>query len=90
MEKIKGDVFLDARGKYCPEPITMSAKKMRTEVQPGQILEVWAEDDAAIKDFTSWCQVTGHELLGFLEDTSIEVRLSGADIVRRFFIRKKK
>jgi len=79
---------LDARGKYCPEPITMTAKKMREEAQAGQIIEIWAEDDAAISDFTRWCKRTGHELLGYSEDKSIETKLPGAKVVRKFLIRK--
>jgi len=89
MVEVKSDFILDARGKYCPEPITMAAKKMREEVQAGQVLEIWAEDDAAIQDFTRWCKRTGNSLLEYSEDSSMEIKLSGAKIVRKFLIRRK-
>jgi len=88
LKKLKSDVLLDARGKYCPEPIMLTAKKMREEVKPGQILEVWTEDEAAVGDFTRWCKRTGNENLGYIEDSSIEAKLSESNVVRRFFIRK--
>jgi len=88
LEGSKSDLVLDARGKYCPEPITMTAKKMREEVQVGKIVEVWAEDDAAMDDFTRWCKRTGHELLGYIDDASIEIKLPKAKVVRKFFIKK--
>lgn len=89
MKEVESDIILDARGKYCPEPITMAAKKMREDLQAGQVLEVWAEDDAAIQDFTRWCKRTGNSLLGYTEDESMERKLAGAKVVRRFFIRKE-
>lgn len=89
VERVKSDVVLDARGKYCPEPITISAKKMREEIQGGQVLEVWADDDAAIQDFTRWCKRTGNSLLRYSEDKSLEIKLTGAHVVRRFLIRKE-
>jgi TusA-related sulfurtransferase len=68
LEKIKSDVLLDARGKYCPEPLTLTAKKMREEVQKDQILEVWSEDEAAVGDLNRWCKRTRHEMLGNITD----------------------
>lgn len=60
---MQGDVTLDARGQMCPMPIVNMAKKMK-EVQPGQVLEVWADDEGAHADVPAWCQKTGNTFLG--------------------------
>lgn len=60
---MQGDVTLDARGQMCPMPIVNMAKKMK-EVQPGQVLEVWADDEGAHADVPAWCQKTGNAFLG--------------------------
>ncbi len=60
---MKGNVLLDARGQLCPMPIVNMAKKMK-EVGPGQVLEIWATDQAAHGDIPAWAQSTGNEFLG--------------------------
>ncbi|MGD2248655.1 MAG: sulfurtransferase TusA family protein [Candidatus Methanofastidiosia archaeon] len=67
--KIKSDVKLDCTGMVCPQPIVELAKKKRT-MKPGQILEMWADDDGAKKDVPTWCDQTGSELLGTEEGGS--------------------
>jgi TusA-related sulfurtransferase len=37
------------------------AKKMRN-VEPGQMLELWATDQVALHDVPAWCQKTGNPL----------------------------
>ena len=57
----------DARGMLCPMPILKTAKMIK-EVEVGQVLEVFADDEGAKEDFPSWCQQTGHEFLGMEEE----------------------
>ena len=57
------DETLDCLGMRCPRPIVELAKRMR-KMQPGQILELLANDPVAKKDVPGWCQDTGNEFLG--------------------------
>ena len=61
----------------CPMPIAFLAKNMK-KMEPGQVLEVDADDEGAHADIPAWCDQTGNELLGE-EDAG--------DFVR-YFIRK--
>lgn len=54
---------LDCLGVACPVPIVMIADKMRV-LDPGQILEIWADDKGAKADIPAWCTGTGNEFLG--------------------------
>ncbi|HOG46101.1 MAG TPA: sulfurtransferase TusA family protein [Anaerolineae bacterium] len=74
---MKGDVVLDARGQLCPMPIVNMARKIK-EVQPGQVLEILADDEGAHSDVPAWCAKTGHEFLGE----------EGAEDHTRYFVRK--
>jgi len=60
---IKADVVQDSIGQMCPMPIAHLAKKMR-ELNPGQILEIQADDEGAHADIPSWCEQTNNEFLG--------------------------
>lgn len=53
---------LDCIGVPCPLPILRIAEKMR-ELQPGQVLEVWATDPGAKADIPAWCMGTGNEFV---------------------------
>jgi len=53
---------LDARGLNCPLPI-LRAKKALNNLAQGEVLEVLATDPGSIKDFDSFCQQTGHQLI---------------------------
>lgn len=57
------DDKLDCIGVPCPLPILRIAEKMR-ELQPGQVLEVWATDPGAKADIPAWCMGTGNEFIG--------------------------
>ena len=57
---------LDARGLNCPLPI-LRAKKAIAGLGVGEILEVIATDPGSVKDFESFCNQTGNELLGTSE-----------------------
>lgn len=60
---IKADVVQDSIGQMCPMPIAHLARKMR-ELNPGQILEIQADDEGAHADIPAWCEQTGNEFLG--------------------------
>ncbi len=53
---------LDARGFACPMPI-VKTKKAIEELNPGEVLEVIADDPGAKEDFPAWCEGTGHKLV---------------------------
>lgn len=53
---------LDCLGVSCPLPIVKIAEKMR-ELNPGEILEVWADDKGAKADVPAWCMGTGNEFI---------------------------
>ena len=74
---VKVDKVQDSIGQMCPMPIAFLAKNMK-KMEPGQVLEVDADDEGAHADIPAWCDQTGNELLGE-EDAG--------DFVR-YFIRK--
>ena len=53
---------LDYLGLQCPEPIVRLSRRMG-EVEPGQLIEVFADDPAAGPDLAAWCRMLGHELV---------------------------
>ena len=75
MEK---DVTLDVLGLYCPAPILHTGKTL-AEMEPGQVLEVLADDEGIKKDMPAWCDSTGNEFLGVEEE---------GDVIR-VYVRKK-
>lgn len=60
---VEPDAKLDCIGVPCPFPIVKIAEKMRG-LQPGQVLEVWADDEGAKADIPAWCLGTGNEFIG--------------------------
>jgi len=60
---MKSDVKLDCTGMVCPQPIVELAKQKR-KMEPGQILEIAADDEGAKRDVPAWCEQTGNEFLG--------------------------
>jgi tRNA 2-thiouridine synthesizing protein A len=57
---------LDCVGLYCPMPIVQTAAAIK-QLQPGDVLEVVADDKGIVKDMPAWCDATGNELLGIEE-----------------------
>lgn len=55
-------VELDATGLKCPLPV-LRARRALKDLPPGGVLRVRATDAAAPRDFVSFCQMTGTELL---------------------------
>ena len=57
------DQRLDARGLLCPLPV-LKARKSLKSLAPGQVLELLADDPAAVVDVPHFCNEAGHELAG--------------------------
>ena len=60
---IQADMVQDSIGQLCPMPIAFMAKNIK-KLEPGQILEIQADDDGAHADIPAWCEQTGNEFLG--------------------------
>ncbi|HUT19933.1 MAG TPA: sulfurtransferase TusA family protein [Anaerolineae bacterium] len=60
---IEADKIQDSIGQLCPMPIAFLARNMRG-MEPGQVLEVRADDEGAHADIPAWCEQTGNEFLG--------------------------
>ncbi len=61
------DCELDASGLNCPLPI-LRAKKILSDMQPGQTLRIIATDPGSVKDFEAFSKQTGNQLLSSGED----------------------
>jgi tRNA 2-thiouridine synthesizing protein A len=64
---LKPDITIDCVGLYCPMPIVNTTKQIKT-MQPGQVLEVVADDEGIKQDMPSWAKMTGNEFLGIEEE----------------------
>ena len=64
---IKADATLDCIGLYCPMPIVQTASKIK-DLEPGQVLEILADDKGIQMDMPAWCDSTGNECLAIEED----------------------
>jgi len=64
---MKADATLDCIGLYCPMPIFHTANKLK-ELEPGQVLEILADDEGIKVDMPAWCRATGNELLDIEEE----------------------
>ena len=54
--------ILDARGLHCPLPL-LKAKRIISQLAPGDQLVVLATDPASKSDFKAWTDLTKHQLL---------------------------
>lgn len=64
------DKVLDVKGLACPMPI-VKTKKAMDELEPGQVLEIYATDKGAKNDLTAWAKSSGHELLKHEEENGV-------------------
>jgi len=64
---MKADQSLDCIGLYCPMPIIKTDEKIK-QLKPGEVLEVVADDKGIKLDMPAWCEATGHEFLGVVEE----------------------
>jgi len=76
---MKVDKNLKATGLACIN-LTPAIKKVMTEMQSGEVLEVFSDDSASREGIPAWCRLTGHSLLDTKEITTEETA---------FFIQKK-
>lgn len=53
---------LDERGRRCPLPVIALAKAI-PRVPLGALVELLADDPAAVHDVPAWCRMRGQELL---------------------------
>ena len=60
---IQADMVQDSIGQLCPMPIAFMARNIK-KLEPGQILEIQADDEGAHADIPAWCEQTGNEFLG--------------------------
>ena len=60
---IQADMVQDSIGQMCPMPIAFMAKNVK-KLEPGQILEIQADDEGAHADIPAWCEQTGNKFLG--------------------------
>lgn len=65
---------LDAVGLLCPLPV-LKARKRLQPLAIGDILEMRADDPAAIIDVPHFCTEAGHTLLETREDGAVQVYL---------------
>jgi tRNA 2-thiouridine synthesizing protein A len=67
--------LLDARGLRCPQPVLMLAAAM-DEVDPDDVVELWADDPAAKVDVPVWCRMRRQELQGLDQfDSAVRFRV---------------
>ena len=64
MNNIKPDKTLDCIGLYCPQPL-FQTRTILDSMQPGEILEVLADDPASEEDITRLLKRIGQELVTF-------------------------
>ncbi|MEM9581943.1 MAG: sulfurtransferase TusA family protein [Pseudomonadota bacterium] len=72
------DDTVDATGLLCPLPV-LKARKRLQGLTTGQVLQVLADDPAAIVDVPHFCTESGHLLLG----------QSDQDGTQHYYIQKK-
>ena len=59
---------IDARGLLCPLPVLKLRKRLKS-VPGGEVVELWADDPAAIVDVPHFCAAAGHELVSQVDKT---------------------
>jgi tRNA 2-thiouridine synthesizing protein A len=55
-------LVIDALGRRCPVPVILLADQI-LDVEPGQVVEVLADDPVAQTDLPAWCMLKAHELV---------------------------
>jgi TusA-related sulfurtransferase len=64
---MKTDKQLDCTGLYCPEPVFRTRMAL-DELEPGETLEVTADDPAAYEDLKRLVERLGHEVLSLTKE----------------------
>ena len=68
------DDTLDATGLLCPLPVLKARKRLKA-LQTGQVLQILADDPAAMVDVPHFCAEQGHTLLQSDLDATPQVYL---------------
>jgi len=64
---MKADKELDCTGLYCPEPVFRTRMAL-DELEPGETLEVTADDPAAYEDLKRLAERLGDEILSLTKE----------------------
>ncbi len=64
------ETVLDVKGMNCPLPVLRANRALRG-MGAGERLRVLATDRAAVADFKSFCQETGHALVAMSEEAGV-------------------
>ncbi|MEO9781096.1 MAG: sulfurtransferase TusA family protein [Sedimentitalea sp.] len=65
---------LDATGLLCPLPVLKARKRLKS-LSAGAVLQMWADDPAALIDVPHFCFEAGHTLLSQSDDGPHQVYL---------------
>jgi TusA-related sulfurtransferase len=65
---IDADSTTDILYMMCPMHLLTIKEKIK-EIKVGQILAILTDYEGALEDIPSWCDISGNEFLGVLEDT---------------------
>lgn len=65
---------LDATGLLCPLPVLKARKRLQS-LNTGEILQILADDPAAIIDVPHFCSEAGHDLVEQREDGAQQIYL---------------
>jgi tRNA 2-thiouridine synthesizing protein A len=57
---------IDAKGLACPMPL-LKAKLALNDLESGQAVKVHTTDQGSIKDFKTYTDISGHQLLSAIE-----------------------
>lgn len=63
-------VELDTSGLRCPLPL-LKAKQALRDLAPGDVLRVLATDAGSVRDFQAFANISGHQLIGFIERDAV-------------------
>ena len=65
---------LDARGLLCPLPVLKARKRLKA-LPDGAVLQIWADDPAAVIDVPHFCREAGHDLVAQDERDQMQIYL---------------
>ena len=65
---------LDARGLLCPLPVLKARKRLQS-LPVGAVLQIWADDPAAVIDVPHFCREAGHGLLSQEDRDEMQIYL---------------
>lgn len=69
---MKFDLEVDAIGLKCPLPI-LYCKRGLNSIKDNQIIKIKTTDKSAHKDFKSFCEKTGHQLLSHVVESKVTI-----------------